>query len=187
MRSSTARWLLAGIILLLFTIPGWAATFDIADGDVTALINAINEANGNGKADTINLANGGTHTLTAVDNDTNGPNGLPSITSEITIDGNGATIQRSSAGGTPDFRIFHVAAGGDLTINDLTITNGNSGDGNGGGILNEGALTLENCTVSGNTADECGGGILWDGGLRGEVSLEGFAAHEGDDGAGCIV
>ena len=50
MRSSTARWLLAGFVLLL-AIPAWVTTFNIADGDVIALISAINTANGNGEVD----------------------------------------------------------------------------------------------------------------------------------------
>lgn len=43
-----------------------AATFNIPDGDVAGLIVAINTANANGEADTINLASGGTYTLIEV-------------------------------------------------------------------------------------------------------------------------
>ena len=57
-----------------------------------------------------------------IDNDWYGTNGLPAISSQITIQGNGATIQRS--GGAPKFRIFGVYSGGDLTLKDLTVTNG---------------------------------------------------------------
>lgn len=73
------------------------AVFNIADGDVTGLIAAISTANGNGVADTINLAAAGTYTLTAVDNPNNG---LPIVTSQIAIDGSAATIQRG--GGSPE-------------------------------------------------------------------------------------
>jgi hypothetical protein len=205
MAHRSTRWLclfviaalLAGLAMGLSPVPvAHAETFDIADGDVTALINAINTANGNSEADTINLAAGGTYTLTAVHNDTNGPNGLPSITSEITINGNGATIQRSSAGGTPDFRIFHVAAGGDLTLNDVTIRNGktaNGADGSdggageggsagvdggyGGGIYNSGSLTLNHSTVSNNTT-----GIGGAGGAGGDCTGDGCTAGAGGDG-----
>ncbi|MFN2477336.1 MAG: hypothetical protein ABR526_13465 [Chthoniobacterales bacterium] len=59
-----------------------AATFNIADGDVAALKNAIAAANSNGADDIINLAAGGTYTLTAVDNTTSGPNGLPDTQGE---------------------------------------------------------------------------------------------------------
>src|SRR4051794_22196678 len=40
-----------------------AATFTIADGDVTGLINAITNANANGVSNTINLASHGSYTL----------------------------------------------------------------------------------------------------------------------------
>ena len=101
-----------------------ATTFNIPDGDVGGLIAAIETANGNGEADIINLAAGGTYTLTVTDNNTDGANGLPSIASDITISGSGATIQRSTAGGTSDFRIFHVGSAGTLSLNDLTIMGG---------------------------------------------------------------
>ena len=134
-----------------------AAEFDVDAGDVAGLIAAINTANGNGEADTINLAAGGTYTLTVADN---GDNGLPVITSEITINGNGATIARSSAVGTPNFRIFRVAADGNLTLNDLTVENGFASLSNGGGISNdEGTLTITNSTLASNRADGSGGGI----------------------------
>ena len=56
-----------------------AAQFSIGPGDVPALIMAITDANGNGEANTIDLAPGSTYTLTGPDNDTDGPNGLPTI------------------------------------------------------------------------------------------------------------
>jgi hypothetical protein len=61
-----------------------AAVFQCPAGDVACLIAAINTANGNGEEDTIELA-AGTYTLTAVDNETDGPNGTPSITSQINL------------------------------------------------------------------------------------------------------
>jgi hypothetical protein len=73
----------------------------------TALISAITLANTtNG---TVTLASGCTYTLTAINNTTDaGGVGLPVITGKVTIQGSGATIARSSAGGTPVFRIFDV-------------------------------------------------------------------------------
>ena len=89
-----------------------ATTFNIPNGDVAGLIAAINAANANPGADIINLAASGTYTLTAVDNTGYyGPTGLPVIVSPITINGNGATILRTSAPSTPDFRIFLVSNG----------------------------------------------------------------------------
>ena len=85
---------------------------------------------------------------------------------KLVIHGNGATLQRSTAGGTPAFRIFYIDAifgppivPADLTISGLTITNGNVTDSFGGGILNTGTLTVTNSTLSGNSATGVGGGL----------------------------
>jgi len=107
-----------------------AAVFIIPDGDVSALKAAINTANTNNEDDTIELATNGTYTLTSVDNaGLYGANGLPIIATDashrLTIQGNGANIQRSPADGTPQFRIFHIDIGADITISNLEITNGN--------------------------------------------------------------
>jgi len=134
----------------------------ITVGGSCTLVDAITAANTNtatggcaagSGADTITLS--GNVVLTSVNNsNTQGANGLPVVTSAITIAGNGATISR--AGSSPDFRIFEVVSTGDLTLNDTTISGGRSSlffyffSGPGGGILNSGTLTLTNSTVSGN-------------------------------------
>jgi hypothetical protein len=53
-----------------------------------------------------------------------------------------------------DFRIFHVSAGGSLTLHRLNIEGGNSADSalGGGGILNEGTLVLDETVVVDNSA-----------------------------------
>lgn len=59
-----------------------------------------------------------------------GPNGLPVITTTTVINGP-ATISR--APGAPKFRILEVAGpGGSLTLNGITISNGQAADGNRG-------------------------------------------------------
>ncbi len=83
---------------------------------------------------------------------------LPDLARNMIIDGPGAvnlTVQRSGSG---NYRIFTVQNGVTTTIQDLTIANGSVSGGNGGGILNNGNLTLQNSRVSGNTA-ALGGGI----------------------------
>jgi CSLREA domain-containing protein len=132
--------------------------------DVTELIGAINTANGSGGATTMNLASDCAYTLEIVNNTTDGPNGLPSITSDITLTGNGATIKRSSEGGTPQFRIFHVADSSYLMLSDLTIANGDAGSYHGGGIFSAGTLNISHSTLSGNTATGFGGAIMNSGG-----------------------
>lgn len=88
------------------------------------------------------------------------------ISKSLTIQGPGAnflTVQRSAAGGTPNFRIFNVTSGM-VQINGLTIANGNvASGGSGGGITNRAILTLNATVVSGNTAANAGGGIRSDG------------------------
>src|SRR4029453_18093348 len=132
-----------------------ATTFDCRAGDVQCLIDAINTANANGEQNTIGLA-AGTYTLTAPDNP---GNGLPVITSPLTITGQGAetTIIERDAG-APDFRLFLVAAQGTLSLNTLTLDGG--GDfvaGIGGAIFNSGTLTVTRSTIRDNTAFSHGG------------------------------
>jgi hypothetical protein len=129
---------------------------------VAELISAINTANSNNANDVIDLG-GQTFTLTAVGDTTLGANGLPAIQSDnghkLVIE-NGR-VERSTAGGTAQFRLFYISPGTNLTLNRVTIANGappNTGIGRlGGGLFNQGTLTLNDCTVSGNFA--IGGGI----------------------------
>jgi CSLREA domain-containing protein len=121
---------------------------------------AIQEANAVAGDDIINFAatlNGSTINLNTV---------LPNISGNLVINGPGSsqlTVQRSTAGGTPDFRIFNINAGNIVTISGLTISNGRvsdpSGPVSGGAILNDGTLTLNSSTVSANSATGVGGGI----------------------------
>jgi len=150
-----------------------------ADGDCSlreAIINANDDAAthadcaaGNG-ADVIILPAASTFTVPDVDNTTDGENGLPSVTTEITIDGNGAIIERAPA--DPDtFRLLHVAATGDLTLDATRVRNGVADDAgveDGGGIFNYGGvLEITNGSIiSGNSAN-AGGGILSYGGSTG--------------------
>ncbi|MCH8853382.1 MAG: right-handed parallel beta-helix repeat-containing protein, partial [Planctomycetes bacterium] len=90
-------------------------------------------------------------------------NGLPRVSTEISINGNETTVQRDAGDATPNFRIFHVADGGDLNLDSLTVSGGSvlaafSPANEGGGILSRGTLTLTNGQVSGNSAT-FGGGI----------------------------
>ena len=55
-------------------------------------------------------------------------------------------------------RVFQVDASVTASISGLTITGGNAA-GSGGGLYNDGTITLTNCTVSGNSASYGGGGV----------------------------
>src|SRR5262245_55528286 len=118
-----------GFGLLLGLLGGWqmghAADFPCPAtggvGDVACLSAAIKAANANGETNTIHLE-AGTYTLTDVDNDTDVPNGLPSITSALTIQGAGAVLARAAT--TPALRLVHVAASGTLTLTEVTLRGG---------------------------------------------------------------
>jgi hypothetical protein len=167
----SACLLAAALVIYALTTspPVQAKTFHCSAGDVSCLIAAINEANANRqKKNTIRLE-AGTYILTAIDNTTaeepNGlpvANGLPVITSTLTITGHGAKttiIERDTS--APFFRILSVAAAGTLTLQRLTLRGGFPFAGSGGGIFNDGTLTITNSTISSNgTLDGSGGGIF---------------------------
>ncbi|MHC5863511.1 MAG: hypothetical protein ACYTXK_42345, partial [Nostoc sp.] len=72
-----------------------------------------------------------------------------SITDNLIIVGTNPsklTIKDDSAS-----RVFDIASGATATINGLTITNSYDGVAGGGGISNEGVLTLSNSIITGNT------------------------------------
>ena len=110
------------ILALTFTERLEAANFLCPSGNVTCLIAAINEANGNGQENIIDVEPG-VYTLTGTNNVADGPNGLPSITSTLTIrnDQLGVTIERDRNSGS-DFRLFHVESQANLTLYGLGLT-----------------------------------------------------------------
>jgi hypothetical protein len=65
----------------------------------------------------------------------------------VRIDGNGHTVTISGGGSVP---VFAVVEGATVTLNDLTIADGNRAF--GGGSYNNGTLTITNSTVSSNSA-----------------------------------
>jgi hypothetical protein len=112
-------------------------------------------ANANGEATAITLGKG-TYPLTAVDNNTDGPNGLPVITSELTITGQDA--ETTIIDGVGHGRILNVAATGTLTLKRLTLRNGSVNVFEGGGIFNNsGTLTLIDSILTRNRALRCAG------------------------------
>ncbi len=185
-KNNTWLWLLVGLIVLLGSesrVTSQAMTIIsvngtgmnvINDGQCT-LIEAILSANTNQSSgnragecpagrgdDIIRLEQGVTYTVSTINNTVDGPNGLPSITSQITIEGQGATIERATGQGVANFRIFHVAASGNLTLTGVVVRNGsirNMADTvqHGGGVYNAGRLTIQNSTfVDNHSVGEAG-------------------------------
>ena len=103
---------------------------------------------------------------------------MPVIAGNITIVGNNDIIERT---GTTAFRLFDVASGGSLTLQNLTLEGGlaeGTGDAaDGGAIYSSGNLNLSGVTVksnkaqgsdvtngAGNGANALGGGLYVAGG-----------------------
>jgi hypothetical protein len=147
--------------------------------DLIADINAANKGNGSNTI-TLTAPTTSPYVLTAVDNKADGANGLPVIAKNdnLTIIGNADTIERSTASGTSAFRLFDVASGGSLTLQNLTLQNGlafgSCSASEGGAIFNQGTLVLSGVTVQGNIAagsdglrkngNDASGGGVWSGG-----------------------
>lgn len=154
-------------------------TADTADGTCNAdcsLREAISAANATTGVDTISLPPG-TYTLTRAGATENANStGDLDVTSQITINGTGKgikIIQAGTSAGSGIDRVFHIVSGS-LTLNDITIRNGRAPTGangsqcgpigpcqpaadgkvgsNGGGILNDGALTLNRVSMTDNWA-----------------------------------
>ncbi len=133
------------------------ATFTVTnadDGGAGSLRTAMGGANISSGADTIVFDPAFFNTARTI----NLTGELPGINGPLTITGPGAhllNIRRDTGG---NYRIFTISSGVTATISGLTISNGNAGTGDGGGILNNGTLTITNCHITGNTAVG-GGGI----------------------------
>jgi hypothetical protein len=132
--------------------------------DLIADINAANQAGGTNTI-TLTAPTSNPYILTAVDNTTNGANGLPVIANKdtLTIIGNGDAIERNSSN---LFRLFDVSSGASLTLQSLTLqygfVSGSGSSAEGGGIYNQGtlvlsAVTVQGCDARGSSAE--GGGI----------------------------
>jgi hypothetical protein len=140
--------------------------FNIPNTNVAVLIASINAANdevNNPGLDVIELATNGSYTLTSTNNTDNGNTGLPTITSNLIIKGNGASIlagpdNNPCDGSGDEFRIFLINATGTLTLNNMTVSDGCTFGVEGGSILVEGgSLNLNNSSVLDNNGQPDGG------------------------------
>jgi hypothetical protein len=146
------------LMAVVLAAPAQAAPFSVtntADSGAGSLRQAISDANASAGEDTINFApslSGQTITL--------GSQLAVADSAGLTIDGGSANITVS---GDNKYRVLDVRSGAKLTLNNLTVANGRINF--GGGIFNNGTLTVTNSTLSGNNANEDfgsgGGGGIW--------------------------
>src|SRR5262245_34633906 len=132
------------------SLPSVLTVTTLEDSGAGSLRQAILDANADPDQDTITFEVQGTINLSAA---------LPNLSSNIDLQGPGAdqlTVRRNTGG---NYRIFTVASGATVVLSGLTITGGSIPGWllEGGGILNNGTLTLSNAAVSGNGATARGG------------------------------
>lgn len=139
--------------LLVLAPVAQAITIPVACSE-NALVAAVNLANTTPASDTLVLAGGCTYQLTSAHGGLLAT-GLPVITTPIEMIGP-AVITRSSL---LPFRIAEVSSTGSLTLTTSVVFTNGSAVGDGGGILNRGAVTLTNSGLVGNVATLNGGGL----------------------------
>jgi hypothetical protein len=109
-------------------VPATISVLNTNNDGAGSLRAAIDQANMDPAQDTIDFAPAVTGTITL-------SSALPDLSTSIILSGPGASaliVTRSSAPGTPGFRIFSVPTGAEVTISGLTITGGLAD--NGGGV-----------------------------------------------------
>lgn len=160
------KTLLPIFFIFLFTFSTFAETYTVTRNDDRnatcvsgvdcSLRGAINAANNSASDDVIAFdanafVTAQTITLSGTQLEIN-KNGT------LTINGSGKNLLVIS--GNNQSRVFFISAGEDVTFNDLTISNGSTGIGDGGGILKDGGtsgsllstLTINNCNIINNSA-----------------------------------
>jgi hypothetical protein len=159
--------------MLLTAKPAHAATFTVDRNDdpdpttATACTAAPNDCSLRGAIVAANAATGadaitvpaGTYTLTRAGADEDvASTGDLDVTGELTITGAGTRTTSVAGGAAPfDDRIFDIQPDVTATITGLTITGGKPANSQGGGVQNNGDLTLDRVAVKGNTAQTHGG------------------------------
>jgi len=142
--------------LLVVTKPARAGSIKVENTNNSgagSLRQAITDANTNPGLDTITFVSGLSPIVLAgaASEDANASGDLDILDGgDLTIQGNGVGITIIDGGGID--RVFHVCPGGGcantVTFNDMTIQNGSTPSGTGGGIYNKaGTTTLVGCTV----------------------------------------
>ncbi len=164
---------LAAMSLASGVAQGATHTVGASGFDFTTIQAAINDG-GTSDGDTIR-----------VEDATHAEQGI-TVSKNVTIEGKGASntiVQAHAVEGSATNRVFTVSSSKTVTIRSMTIRHGKapngSGDGgngeNGGAVLNQGTLTITDCTITLNRAGNGAGGSMFPGagGKGGGVYNEG--------------
>lgn len=155
------------IMAASFTVDTPADEVDASIGDgicltassTCSLRAAVQEANALAGDDDIILP-AGTYTLSLVGSDSTAAAGDLDVTSNMTITGDGmASTIIDGNGSVVGENVFYVSSGDTLKLSEMKLTGGAGNYSSGGGIDNDGDLTLDSVEVSGNESSGGGGGI----------------------------
>lgn len=148
---------------------------NLNDSGVGTLRAAIVSANANPGPDTIDFDAGLNGTIVLA-------SALPNLTEDVVISGPGAEVITVS--GNSLLQPFFIAGDSTVTLSGLTIADGQSGI--GGGVGNEGDLTITHCVLTNNHAETDGGAIDNFGGslVVNQSTLTGNTMGESGVGAG---
>jgi gliding motility-associated-like protein len=161
-------------MFLMLSTGTYGAVFNIPNGDIAALIAAINTANTNKEADVINLAPNGLYILTNIyytspnpgTTGWEGQRGLPRFNNDVDgvdviINGNGATVRRAAT--APNFGIFTCS--GQIVFNNLIVRNARvNAQGAAIFVQFKGYVEVNNCQFYDNESlidVEGGGGAIY--------------------------
>lgn len=178
MRKKPIQSMVVILTCLVLSGPANAANFlveNLNDSGTGSLRQAIASANASAEPNTIEFNGGLNGTI-------NLSSALPALAGELLISGPGAAV--ITVNGNSLYQPFFVPGGSTVSITGLTIENGLAQF--GGGIGNEGDLTVTDCVLANNNAEFSGGAIdNFDGSvIVSQSRLSGNTTDENGVGAG---
>jgi len=212
MNNKLIKILTVNLVLALFTVTNASIiVVNSTDGIVVvdgkcSISEAIISANtdtttnecvaGNG-TDIIELSNDISLTQAFENHTQFGQTGTPTISTTIVLDGKGFILQRlasltcnlNNSREIDEFRLLRTITSANLTLKNITIGNGcadgNLGnDGAGGGLFNNGSLSLDQVTIMNNQAQFFGGGIDNNIGIISAISKSLFVNNQSNGNGG---
>lgn len=181
-------FIFVAVLVLFFIFPSWSQSFTVTTLNDTpdavtgngicddgtgfcSLRAAVMESNALGSATTIDVPAGIYQLTIAGINENAALTGDLDITTNVTITGSGAQLTYINADSLD--RVFHILAGGSLTLSQLQVTEGFVDRNNGGGIMNEGILNVDYCEISSCIANLLDETSFLPGGFGGGLSNHG--------------
>jgi hypothetical protein len=164
--------LLLGLCIMLGGLarPAHAqSTLSVSDCSSDAQLQAdVAQANRDNAGDVISFACSGDLKLTST----------LQINGSMTLDGSGQSV---TLDGGDSVRVLSVNSGVSFTLQALTIAHGSSGNLGGGGLYNNGTVSISNSTFANNSANGGFGGGLYNNGTV-SISNSTFANNSGGGG-----